>query len=72
MTDGAGNRIGFFYPSSLGNVTNIILDGAAPILGAWTQLGDIAFINEGGISVPMTGVISNAPNSYSNNSLQFS
>jgi len=59
------------YPIILGTLTNIIMDGAAPILGAYTQLSNIFLTNNTGLSVECFVYVSNALGPFTNNDLTF-
>jgi len=57
------------YDASLGALSNIIMDGAAPVLGAFTRLSDVVVTSLGGISVTMAVYKSNGTAAFTNNSL---
>jgi len=59
------------YPIGLTVLTNIIMDGAAPILGAYTQLSNMFLINNAGLSVECFVYVSNALGPFTNNDLTF-
>jgi len=62
----------YTYPAAFGDLTSIIMDGAAPVIGAFTKLTDTTVINPGGINVLMRVYRSNAVNAFTNNTLAFS
>lgn len=73
VTAGAGEYTYFSYPASLGALSDVILDGASPILGAFQrQTPDVTITNDGGISVAYAVYRSNATAAFTNNTIQFS
>lgn len=63
----------YAYASSAGDLTSIIQDGAAPVLGSFTKLtDDISGTNSFGASVIYRVYKSNAKGALTNNSLNFS
>lgn len=62
----------YAYEVSGGDITNIILDGAAPVLGAFQKLPDVSGVNALGAPVTLRVYRSNAPNAFLNNTLAFS
>lgn len=71
VTATGGNYLYYAYDARHGDLTSIILDGAAPVLGAFRKLGDVATTNATGASVTLRVYRSNATNAFSNNSLAF-
>lgn len=67
-----GDYFYYAYEAAEGDLTGVILDGAAPILGAFQKLGDVAATNSAGAAVTLRVYRSNAPNAFSNNTLAFS
>jgi hypothetical protein len=72
VTASGGKYTYYAYASSAGNLTSIIQDGAAPVLGAFTKLTDISGTNSFGASVIYRVYKSNATDAFTNNSLAFS
>jgi hypothetical protein len=72
VTTSGGAYLYYAYDSRHGDLTSIILDGAAPVLGAFQKLGDVASTNATGAAVTLRVYRSNAVNAFSNNSLAFS
>lgn len=72
ITASGGKYTYYAYASSAGDLTSIIQDGAAPVLGAFTKLTDISGINSFGASVTYRVYKSNASDAFTNNSLAFS
>ncbi|SNR92721.1 hypothetical protein [Hymenobacter mucosus] len=72
VTAASGQYLYYAYEASAGDLTNIILDGAAPVLGAFQKLADVRGQNVHGVPVTMRVYRSNAPNAFLNNSLAFS
>lgn len=62
----------YCYVASAGDLSGIILDGAAPVLGAFTKLADVTGPNAQGATVTVRVYRSNAKGAFSNNSLAFS
>jgi len=63
----------YVYAAAAGNLTSIILDGAAPVLGAFTkQSVDVSGTNSYGATVTYRVYRSNATNAFTNNTLAFS
>jgi hypothetical protein len=71
VTASGGQYLYYAYDSRHGDLTSIILDGAAPVLGAFQKLGDVVTTNATGASVTLRVYRSNATNAFSNNSLAF-
>ena len=72
ITASGGKYTYYAYASSAGNLTSIIQDGAAPVLGAFTKLSDITGVNSFGADVTYRIYKSNASDAFTNNSLAFS
>lgn len=62
----------YVYASSAGNLTGVIQDGAAPVLGAFTLQTDVTGTNSYGATVSYRIYKSNALGAFTNNSLAFS
>lgn len=60
------------YPTSFGNLTSVIMDGASPVLGSFTKLTDVSVVNFYGEIVSNIIYKSNAPAAFTNNELAFS
>lgn len=72
VTATGGNYTYYVYAASAGDLTSVILDGAAPVLGAFTKLTDVSGTNSFGANVSYRVYRSNATNAFTNNSLAFS
>jgi len=72
VTASGGAYLYYAYPASYGDLANIILDGAAPVLGAFQKLADVNATNSQGAPVTLRVYRSNAPDAFSNNTLAFS
>jgi len=72
VTATGGAYFYYVYEASAGDLGSIILDGAAPVLGAFQKLADVATTNAQGAAVTLCVYRSNAVNAFSNNSLAFS
>ena len=72
VTSGAGNYTYYVYSSNAGNLTGVIMDGAAPVLGAFTNQGTLTGTNTYGATVSYIVYRSNATNAFTNNTLAFS
>jgi len=72
VTAGAGLYLYYAYKSEAGDLTSIIQDGAAPVLGAFTKQSDVPGTNLNGVSVTYRVYRSNATQAFTNNSLAFS
>jgi hypothetical protein len=72
VTAGSGNYLYYCYPWAYGNLSTIILDGASPILGAFTKLSNVSVTNQFGVTKTYIVYRSNAVNAFNNNSLNFS
>jgi hypothetical protein len=62
----------YVYAASAGDLSNVILDGTTPILGAFTKLTDLTGTNSNGANVTYRVYRSNAKGAFTNNSIQFS
>jgi hypothetical protein len=71
VTAGVGEYTYYSYPASWGNLSNIIMDGVTPILGAFTHLSDVIVTNNYGETVNNAVYVSNATQAFTNNSLCF-
>ena len=72
VTAGVGNYTYYVYAASAGDLTSVIQDGAAPVLGAFTKLSDVSGTNAFGATVTYRVYRSNATNAFTNNTLAFS
>jgi hypothetical protein len=72
VTAGANLYTYYAYRAGDGDLTSIIQDGAAPVLGAFTKQSDIAGTNLNGASVTYRVYRSNATQAFTNNILAFS
>jgi|694.fasta_scaffold72893_3 hypothetical protein len=72
VTAGAGLYTYYAYKSEAGDLTSIIQDGAASVLGAFTIQSDIVGTNTNGASVTYRVYRSNATQAFTNNTLAFS
>lgn len=72
VTAGVGQYTYYVYAASAGDLTNVIQDGAAPVLGAFTKLSDITGVNNYGANVTYRVYKSNATLAFTNNTLTFS
>lgn len=57
------------YPSTLGDISTIIQDGATPVLGAFTK-SELPITNAAGLGVTLNVYRSNNPGAFTNNSLK--
>jgi hypothetical protein len=72
VTAGANLYTYYAYRAGAGDLTSIIQDGAAPVLGAFTKQSDVAGTNLNGASVTYRVYRSNATQAFTNNTLAFS
>ena len=72
VTANAGLYTYYAYRASAEDLTSIIQDGSAPVLGAFTKQSDIPGTNMNGASVTYRVYRSNAPQAFTNNTLAFS
>ncbi len=56
----------YCYPASYGSLSQIIQNGALPVLTAFTRLADVSITNDVGVSVLMAVYKSNADNAFTN------
>lgn len=71
VTATGGTYTYYIYAASAGNLTSIIQDGAAPVIGAFTKLTDVTGTNSYGADVTYRIYKSNATNAFTNNTLTF-
>lgn len=71
VTTSGGQYLYYAYPAAFGDLMSIILDGAAPVLGAFQKLGDFQVTNNAGAGLTVRLYRSNATNAFTNNSLAF-
>lgn len=71
VTAAASQYTYYAYAASAGDLTNVIQDGAAPVLGAFTKLSDITGVNNYGANVTYRVYKSNATQAFTNNTLTF-
>lgn len=69
VTAGSGLYTYYTYAASAGDLSNIIQDGATPVLGAFTKLSDLTGTNSFGATVTYRVYKSNATNAFTNNTL---
>lgn len=72
VTAGAGEYTYYAYRAGAGDLTGIIQDGAAPVLGAFEKLTDVSGVNSYGATVSYRIYKSNATQAFTSNSLAFS
>lgn len=72
VTAPSGNYTYISYPASFGDLTNVIMDGASPVLGSFTKLSDVNVTNYYGETVNNIIYKSNAPAAFTDNELAFS
>lgn len=60
----------YAYPKALGELSTIIQDGAAPVLGGFTST-NITVTNAAGLDVELIVYVSNNPGAFTNASLKF-
>ena len=72
VTASVTNYTYYVYAASAGDLSNVILDGTTPILGAFTKLTDLTGTNLNGADVTYRVYRSNAKGAFTNNSIQFS
>jgi hypothetical protein len=71
VTAGAGQYTWFAYRASDGDLSGVVMDGSAPILGAFTKVGDLTGADEFGGAVTYRIYRSNATQAFINNTLAF-
>jgi hypothetical protein len=64
--DTLGNFTYIIYPASYGDLSNIIQNGATPVLGAFTKIGDFTISNAFGSSILVRIYKSNADKAFAN------
>jgi hypothetical protein len=64
--DTLGNYTYILYPASYGDLSTIIQNGALPVLGAFTKLGDYTITNAYGASISVRVYKSNSDKAFSN------
>jgi hypothetical protein len=69
VTAAAANNVGtnytyIAYAASFGDLAGIVMNGATPVLGAFTKLGDYSFTNSKGVVVSMRVYKSNVPGAF--------
>lgn len=62
--DTVGNFTYIIYPASYGDLTGVIQNGATPVLGAFTKLGDYTVTNSYGASISVRVYKSNADKAF--------
>lgn len=72
VTSTGGTKTYYFYDAKQSDLNSIIMDGAAPVLGAFIKLPDITGVNALGATVTYRGYESNSTNAFTNNTLAFS
>ena len=72
VTAGAGLYTYYVYRASYGDLNNVIMDNAAPILGAFTKLTDVSVTNQYGVVETYRVYRSNATQAFTGNELDFS
>lgn len=71
-TAGIGEYTYYSYNASAGDLTGIVMDGVAAVLGAFTKQADITGVNSFGATVTYRIYKSNAPKAFTNNQLVIS
>jgi hypothetical protein len=64
--DTLGNFTYIIYPASYGDLTNVIQNGATPVLGAFTKIGDFTVSNAFSISLSYRVYKSNSDKAFAN------
>lgn len=72
VTATGGNYVYYTYQAGAGDLTGCIMDGAAPVFGAFSKLADITGTNSHGATITMRIYRSNSTDAFTNNSLNFS
>ena len=72
VTTSSNEYFFYIYPKSFGLLTNIIMDGAAPVLGAFTMIKEVAITTDTNLSVIYLVYKSNDLGAFTNNRLTFS
>lgn len=68
----AGNYTYYVYCAAAGDLSGVVMDGVAAVLGAFTKLADITGTNSYGANVTYRVYKSNAPAAFTNNQLVIS
>lgn len=68
----AGNYTYYVYCAAAGDLSGVVMDGVAAVLGAFTKLADITGTNSYGANVTYRIYKSNAPAAFTNNQLVIS
>ncbi len=68
----AGNYTYYCYCAAAGDLSGVVMDGVAAVLGAFTKLADISETNSYGANVTYRVYKSNAPAAFTNNQLVIS
>lgn len=71
VSAGANQYTYYVYAASAGDLTSIIQDGSAPVIGAFTKLADVTGTNNYGATVTYRVYKSNATSAFTNNTLNF-
>lgn len=71
VSAGANQYTYYVYPVSAGDLTNVILDGSTPVIGAFTKLADVSGTNSYGATVTYRVYRSNSPQAFTNQNLKF-
>lgn len=72
VSAGPGMYTYIVYEASFGPLTSILMDGAAPVLDAFTKLANMPITTDGGATIVVCVYKSNAPQAFTNNSLTLS
>ena len=71
VSAGANQYTYYVYAASAGDLTSVIQDGSAPVIGAFTKLADVLGTNSYGATVTYRVYKSNATSAFTNNTLNF-
>lgn len=71
VSAGANQYTYYVYAASAGDLTSVIQDGSAPVIGAFTKLADVTGTNDYGATVTYRVYKSNATSAFTNNTLNF-
>ena len=73
INPGQGEFTYYIYPTSYGDLTSAIQDGAAPVLGSFSKIeNSVSITNSYGVSINYMVYRSNADDAFSGNSVNFS
>lgn len=73
VTSAASEYTYYSYPSTFGDLSNVILDGASPVLGAFDdELSNVDVINNYGETISYRVYVSNDTGAFTDNTLSFS